>query len=63
MWPKMLEASVAVPPSLVRVPSHRSLAPSVCQSYLSANDKGDAEMILRALHRSPGICLMAEENS
>ena len=27
-----------------------------------ANDKGDNEMILRAVHRSPGICLTAEEN-
>jgi hypothetical protein len=27
-----------------------------------ANDKGDNEMILEAVHRSPGICLTAEEN-
>ena len=27
-----------------------------------ANDKGDNEMILRAVHKSPGICLAAEEN-
>ena len=27
-----------------------------------ANDKGDSEMILGAVHRSPGICLTAEEN-
>ena len=26
-----------------------------------ANDKGDNEMILGAVHRSPGICLTAEE--
>ena len=27
-----------------------------------ANDKGDKEMILGAVHRSPGICFTAEEN-
>ena len=27
-----------------------------------ANDKRDNEMILGAVHRSPGICLTAEEN-
>ena len=27
-----------------------------CQSRLSANDKGDNEMISWAVHRSPGIC-------
>ena len=26
------------------------------------NDKGDNEMILGAVHRSPDICLTAEEN-
>ena len=31
------------------------------QSYLSANDKGDNEMIPEAVHRSV-ICLTAEEN-
>ena len=33
------------------------------QSRLSANDKGDNEMILGVVHRSSGICLTAEENS
>ena len=28
-----------------------------------ANDKGDNEMILGPVHRSPGICHTAEENS
>ena len=27
-----------------------------------ANDKGDNEMILGAVHKSPAICLTAEEN-
>ena len=33
------------------------------QSYLSANDKGDNEMISRDVHRYIGIYLTAEENS
>ena len=37
-------------------------APSVASVTSVANDKGDNEMILRAVHRSPGICLTAEEN-
>ena len=44
----------------VRVPDQRPLAPSVTSV---TNDKGDNEMILGAVHRSPGICLTAEENS
>ena len=37
--------------------------PRVVASVTSvANDKGDNEVILRAVHRSPGICLTAEEN-
>ena len=32
------------------------------QSRLMSNDKGDNEMISGDVHRSPGICLMAEEN-
>ena len=34
---------------------------SSCPSSVT-NDKGDNEMILGAVHRSPGICLTAEEN-
>ena len=56
---KKLLVSVAVPPALVRVPSQRPLAPSVASV---ANDKGDNDMILGAVHRSPGIYLTAEEN-
>ena len=52
--------SVAVPPAPVRVPSQRQLAPSVALVTSVANDKGDNEMILGAVHRSPGICLTAE---
>ena len=36
------------------------LAPSVASVSYVAND--DKEMILGAVHRSPGICLTAEEN-
>ena len=32
------------------------------QSRLSVNDKGGNEMIPGTVHRSPGICLRAEEN-
>ena len=42
-----------------RVPSQRSLDPSVMSV---ANDKGDNEMIPGDVHRSPGICLITEEN-
>ena len=48
-----------VPPAPVRVPSQRLLAPSVASVGI---DKGDNEIILGAVHRSPGICLTAEEN-
>ena len=52
---------MAVPPAIVRVPSKRPLAPSVASVTSVANDKGDNE-ILGAVHRSPDICLTAEEN-
>ena len=54
--------SVAVPPAPVRVPSQRSLAPSVASVASVANDKGDNDMILEVVHRSPGNCLTAVEN-
>ena len=54
--------SVAVPPAPVRVPSQRPLTPSVASVTSVANVKGDNEMILGTVHRSPGICLTAEEN-
>ena len=38
------------------------LAPRVTSVTSVANDKGDNEMILGAVHRSPGICLTAEQN-
>ena len=59
---KKLSVSVAVPPAPVQVPSQRPLAPSVASVISVANDKGYNEMILGAVHRSPGICLTAEEN-
>ena len=52
---------MAVPPTHVRVPSQRPLAPSVASVTSVANDKGDNEMILGAVHRSPGICLTIKE--
>ena len=54
--------SVAVPPAPVRAPCQRPLAPSVALVTLVANYKSDNEIILQAVHRSPGICLTAEEN-
>ena len=59
MRPKKLLVSVVVPPAPVQVLSQRPLAPSVASVTLVANDKGDNEMILGAMHRS-GICLTAE---
>ena len=60
--PIKLSDSVAVPPAPVRVPSQMPLAESVSSVTLVANDKGDNEMILGAVHEYPGICLTAEEN-
>ena len=59
---KKLPASVAVPTAPIRVPIQRPLASSVASVTSVANDKGDIEMILEAVHRSPGICLTAEGN-
>ena len=59
---KKLSVSVAVPPAPVRVPSQRPLAPSFSSVTSVANDKDDNEMILGTVHKSPGICLTAEEN-
>ena len=59
---KKLLVSVAVSPGPVRVCNQRPLAPSVTSVTSVANDKGDNEMILGAVHRSPVICLRAEEN-
>ena len=52
---------MAEPPAPVRVYSQTPLTPSVTSVTSVANDKGD-EMIPGAVHRSPGICLKAEEN-
>ena len=49
-------------PVVHRSMGQRPLAPSVSSVTSVANDKGDNEMIPGAVHRSPGICLMAEEN-
>ena len=62
LWPKKFQTSVAVPPAPVWVPSQRPLAPRVASVMSVANDKGDNEMILGAVHRSPGVFLTAKEN-
>ena len=59
---KKLPVSVPVPPAPVRVPSQRLLAPSVASVTSITYDKGDNEMNLGAVHRSPGFCHIAEEN-
>ena len=59
LQPNKLLVGVAVPPAPVWVPSQRLLASNVASV---ANDKGDNKMILRAVHRFPGICLAAEVN-
>ena len=59
---KKKSVSLAVPPAPVRVPGQRPLAPSVTSVMSVANVKGDNERVLRAVHRSPGICLTAEKN-
>ena len=58
---KKLSVSVAASKAPVRVPSQRSIAPSVA-SVTSVADKSDYKIILGAVHRSPGIYHKAEEN-
>jgi hypothetical protein len=53
---------MALPPAPVLVLSQMLLVPCVASVISVANDKGDKEMILGAVHSSPGICLKAEEN-
>ena len=55
--PKILYASMTVPPAPVRVPGQRPLAPRITSVTSVAKDKGDNEMIPGAVHRSPGIYL------
>ena len=54
--------SMAVPSAPVLVPSQRPISPSVASGMSVVNDKGGNEMILGVVHRSPDICLTAEEN-
>ena len=58
-----IHAAKKKPPAPVRVPGQRPLAPSVTSVTSVANGKGDNEMIPGAVDRSPGIWLIAEENS
>ena len=51
-----------MPSAPVRIPSQKPLVPSFTSVTSVVNDKGDNEIILGAVHRSPGICLTAEEN-
>ena len=53
---------MAVSPAPVRVRSQKPLAPSAMSVTYVTNVKGDNQKILGAVHRSPGICLTAEEN-
>ena len=53
--------SMAVPHSCLGS-QPRPLAPSVASVRSVSNDMVDNEMILGAVHRSPVICLTAEEN-
>ena len=58
---KELQASMALPPAPVRVPSQRSFAPDVA-SVTSVANNSDNEMVPEFLHRSTGICLTTEDN-
>jgi hypothetical protein len=62
MAKKKLLVSVTAPPAPVRVPGQRPRAPSVASVKTVANDKGNTEMILRAVHISSGICCTAGES-
>ena len=53
---------MAVPPTTVRAPGQRPLAPSVTSVTSVANNKGDNEMIPGAVHRPNGIFLAAEDS-
>ena len=46
---------MAVPPAPALVPNQRPLAPNVASVTSIANGKGDNEIVLEAVHRSPGI--------
>ena len=59
--PEAPDSHAAMPPAPLWVPSQRPLATSVASVTSVANDKGDNEMILGAVHRSPGICLTTGE--
>ena len=53
---------MAVPSTPIQVPSQRPLAPSVMSVTSVTNGNSDNEIIPGTVHRSPGICLTAEEN-
>ena len=53
---------MTVPSDPIRLPRQRPLDPSVTSVTSVAVDKGDNEMIPDAVHRSPGVSLMAEAN-
>ena len=50
-----------MPPAPVQVPSKYHLPRVLHQSRLSANNKGDNEMLPETVHRSPGIYPATEE--
>ena len=51
-----------MPAAPIRVSSQRLLTQSVTSVMSVANDKGNNEIILGAVHRPLSICLTAEEN-
>ena len=53
---------MTIPPVSVRVPTQRPVALNATSVTSSIIDKGDNEMLPRAVHRS-GIYLTAEENA
>ena len=61
LQPRELQANVVVPQLLSRFIDNGHLIQVSCQSDLSANVKGDNEMIPGAVLRSPGIYLTTEE--
>ena len=63
LWSKKLLISEALSSAPVQVPSRRPLARSIASVKSVDNDEGDNEMILWAVHRSPGICLWLRKTS
>ena len=61
LWPKQSFELVWLSPAPVLVPNQRPIVPNVV-SVTSVANKGDNKIILRAVHRFPGIYLKSEQN-